>query len=248
MKFITFILIFILIFILLKDKKEPFVESDITILSNDQIKDFILKDKDGFFKSLTPSDLSARNSSSLEEYTQKVLNDVMYQLSDNELNLINKAANKADKLLSKKYKFLSKLPWKLAIINNRNYEGGYPHTREDIIFIFPWVLNLPYETLVRIFIHEKFHVLQRNYPDNPIVINYMKKFKRIKKREHQLYEEPLLRANPDLDEWIYQNKEGIIMYSKYTSESPNGISDTNDSSSEEHPYEKMAYELSTKLI
>lgn len=242
------VLLILFLFFCKKRKNEPYIQSQITILDNNQIKNFIVQDKDNFLNSLTPFDLSARKVNSLENYKNIILNDINYDLSEHVKDLIKNTARKADQLLSKDYKFLSDLEWNFAIINNRNYEGGYPHTRSDIIFIFPWIFDLPKDKLIRIFIHEKFHILQRNYPDNNIVKNYMKNYNIIEKRDNLLKIEPLLRANPDLDEFIYKNKEGIIMYSIYSNKEPTHIGDTNNNSKEEHPYEKMAYELSSKLI
>ena len=51
----------------------------------------------------------------------------------------------------------------------------------------------------------------------------------------------LVRANPDLDNWIYENKEGKLMMYKYNSANPNGINDVTKTTEYEHPYEMISY-------
>jgi hypothetical protein len=54
--------------------------------------------------------------------------------------------------------------------------------------------------------------------------------------------EILIRANPDLDEYIYKDKDGKEMIYIYKSSMPQGINDVipNDN---EHPFEKMAEQI-----
>jgi hypothetical protein len=54
-----------------------------------------------------------------------------------------------------------------------------------------------------------------------------------------------IRANPDLNDKIYKNYKGEEMIGLYKSETPFGISDILITDfSIEHPFEKMAYEIS----
>jgi hypothetical protein len=57
--------------------------------------------------------------------------------------------------------------------------------------------------------------------------------------------EPLIRANPDLDEYIYKDKiTGLELYYIYSSIKPNGINDIiKINNLEEHPNEIEAYEI-----
>jgi hypothetical protein len=51
-----------------------------------------------------------------------------------------------------------------------------------------------------------------------------------------------MRANPDLDEWVYKCRKGGVMVLNYRSPTPNSISDIlSGSAMDEHPYEHMAY-------
>ncbi len=105
------------------------------------------------------------------------------------------------------------------------------------------------DTVVKILIHEKIHVFQRLYPNHKIIQDYMKSYHKHQLKDDFKLNEPFLRSNPDLDNWIYKDiKTNTIMYSKYSSNKPNGISDTTTNHDMEHPYEKMAYEISYKLI
>ena len=55
-----------------------------------------------------------------------------------------------------------------------------------------------------------------------------------------------IRANPDLDKKVYKNiTDGNLMLCLYNSDRPNGINDVVIKDySLEHPYEKIAYEIS----
>jgi hypothetical protein len=57
----------------------------------------------------------------------------------------------------------------------------------------------------------------------------------------------MIRANPDLDEFIYMDENGIEMVYKYRSITPNGINDIIPIKNE-HPFELMAYEIAEDYI
>lgn len=105
---------------------------------------------------------------------------------------------------------LAALPWKIAVLQN-TIENGYPHTIADIIC-------LPVKFAVgscgnpdsknyalKVLLHEKIHVLQRNQPD----LAYKYIFTNLKYVRHcrRTHIDPQLslrtRSNPDLDDWIY---------------------------------------------
>jgi hypothetical protein len=258
MNIIKIVILLSLFYILIKTlqtikekRKESFESNDsnLIILSNDEIKDFILKDEDNFIKNLSQADLKARKSISNDDYLKKVYDSIHYSPSNDDINLLKKATNEADTLLKKDYKKISELDWKIALIGDIQYENGFPHTRKDIIFLFTYLLDLPYKKLVNILIHEKIHVFQRYYPNDSIMKNYMKQFQKIKLRDDLYKENSLLRSNPDLDEWIYKDKKSnVIYYANYSSDRPTKINDILSQSNEEHPFEKMAYEISNNLI
>jgi hypothetical protein len=266
MKLIIVLLIVIIIFFFIQKFKNENFESNINIniLSDYEIKEFIIKDKDGFLNSLTKYDLKARNSNSKKDYINKIIqsldkknNKLLGTTLEYKKELLIKSIKEADKLLEKNYKDIKNIKWNIILMEGDEYENGYPHTRGKYI-----ILNKKYiddndiDKLIRVLIHEKIHVFQRNNPTHKIIRDYMKKkgYKKYKLREELLREKPLLRTNPDLDEWIYQDMiNNKIMYCLYNNENPNSITDiqynqNEDKHKEEHPYETMAYEISSLLI
>jgi hypothetical protein len=93
--------------------------------------------------------------------------------------------------------------------------------------------------LIKTLIHESIHIYQRynkREMDEYMIKNGFEKIRKKNKGE-------LIRSNPDLDEFIYKDKNGIEMKALYNSENPNGIGDIKISHNMEHPYEYMAYEI-----
>lgn len=129
------------------------------------------------------------------------------------------------------------MKWNFIITSGDIYENGYPHTRSNIIFL---PRSLIYsDNLVSTLIHEKIHIYQRynsNRIDELLKING---FTRYKTRDNY----SLIRANPDLNNWVYKGRDGIPMYYEYRSETPIGIDDVVRYGESEHPYELIAYEV-----
>ena len=155
-----------------------------------------------------------------------------------------------DKLLSKYScigfdgKKCAKLKWNIGIITGVKYEGGLPHTRKDIIIIPVDILN---SNLYKTLIHEKIHVYQKKYIDD--ISLYLNENGYTKYKEKKHFDN--IRSNPDLDDYIYKNKNGQIMITIYKNTSPNSIQDTLtmpiNNSTYEHPLEFMAYNLTNKI-
>jgi hypothetical protein len=145
------------------------------------------------------------------------------------------------------------IPWNFILVKN-DYEQGLPHTRDKYIIIHPSLLTRSLKEIVSTLIHEKVHVYQRKYrkedsyikaeETNGKLTDYMVSkmgFQKIKKRSDVSCD---IRANPDIDEWIYKNpKTNKEMYLCYRSGQPTGIEDVIGESKEEHPYEYIAYEI-----
>lgn len=258
-KYITIVLIsvFILYYLFFYNKSYIKITTNfsklqspfIYILNENEFINFINNDEDGFLNNLSIYDLKSRNCKSTQEYKDKIISCFIDLNNDLKLKLI-KCCKKADELLLNNYKDLINIPWKFCIYYKNLYENGYPHTRKDLIFISKDIIKqLSEKDLVKTLIHEKFHIFQRYNPDSYIIKNYLKKYNYEKYIPFYKFREnnPLLRSNPDLDNWIYKD-DNQIYYCEYINENPKNIGETKQSSKLEHPFEHMAYEISEELI
>lgn len=206
-----------------------------------EVKDFILKDEDKYINNLSIYDLRARKVKTCIEYLFKAGNSTLDFTKEQKEKLIN-CANEA------RLYFNNNMDWIFALINN-NYEEGFPHTRGNIIFLSETIINYSNIELIKTLIHESIHIYQRYNKEEIKKYLNENKFTISRLRDNV----SLIRANPDLDEYIYKDKNGIEMIANYKSEFPTGISDiTLPSLSNEHPYEYMAYtiaeEYSRKIL
>lgn len=206
--------------------------NEIKFLTKVEAEEFIRNDNDGYIKKLSIYDLKARKVGSNDEYKERVIKSCL-DFNEEQKKKLRICVSKANNY------FNNKEGWNLAVINN-NYENGYPHTRERIIFLSPNVINYDEVELTKTLIHESIHIYQR-YNKKEIkeyLINNEFKFSRHKPQVS------LIRANPDLDNYIYKDKNGVELVAYYNSENPKGINDINlKDYSYEHPFEKMAYEI-----
>jgi len=218
------------------DYNENF-NSSILFLSKDETKNFILKDEDNYIKNLSVYDLKARKVKTNDEYLFKASNSSL-EFSKEQKEKIIKCYNEANRF------FKNNINCVFALVSD-NYEEGFPHTRANIIFLSPLILNYIDTELTKTIIHENIHIYQR-YNKSEIE-KYLKdnnfKISRLRRSVG------LIRANPDLDEFIYMNKEGKEMMATYKNENPSGIGDIAPISLlNEHPFEYMAYTVAEKYI
>ncbi len=234
--------IIFLIFIIkqLNFNRENF-SSNINFLSKLETKNFILKDEDKYINNLSIYDLRARKTKTCIEYLFQAGNSTLDFTQEQKEKLII-CANDA------KLYFNNNMDWVFALVNN-NYEEGFPHTRGNIIFLSATIINYSNIELTKTLIHESIHIYQRYNKEE--IKKYLEKnnFTISRLRNNT----SLIRANPDLDEYIYKDKNGIEMVANYNSEFPTGISDiTLPLLSNEHPFEYMAYtmaeEYSRKIL
>ena len=222
----------VVILIIYSQKYENFSNKNTTniyLTAQDTIV-FIRNDTDNYIKSLSEYDLIARDVSSPFEYISNIINGCL-TFNTNQIEKLDNCSTIARKF------FDNKIIWKFALVNDI-YEQGFPHTRTDIIFLSPKLLDYMDNNLIKILIHESVHIYQRY---NKSAINkYLKEHGYSVSRRRD--SEPFIRANPDLDEYIYTNKEGEEMIYKYKSSMPTGINDIIPSDNE-HPFETMAYEI-----
>lgn len=206
---------------------------------------FLLRDEDGYISSMTTPDLYARHVKSHQEYREKSAASAL-EFQEEQKLVLEKAVEKAQlffQTVSIPYidrERMIGILWKFALTKNNIYEDGLPHTREDVIFVTPKLLELPEAQLVKTLIHEKVHIYQRVYESQ--FQDQLKSQGYTIWRERRGY--PLIRSNPDLDNYIYRTPRGDIMVTVYSSSQPQHIQDTMQPNAlKEHPYEEIAYQI-----
>jgi len=211
------IIILLLIIILIFFNLYENYQNHIYFLNKNETIKFISDDNDNYLKNMSIYDLFARKVSNYKEYINLIINNCL-DFNNEQIRIIKKYSNGKT--------------FKIALIN-KIYEEGLPHTREDIIFISPELIkdNINLERIIK---HELIHINQRF--NKKLYKNYI-----ISRRRNT---EPLIRANPDLDEYIYKNLiNNLELYYIYSSNQPKGINDIiKINNLEEHPNEIEAYE------
>jgi hypothetical protein len=215
----------------------------ITFLSKEELCSVIHLDNDNYYSTFSIYDLRARNVTSIDEYKQKSCKAIK-ELKQNYRKKIENYTRIIDYLLKDislpwfNGKKAAKIPWKIGYIYNYNCEGGLAHTRGDIIMITRNSLSQLFETLI----HEKVHVYQKMYKKDTMKYLDLCGYKKLRKRK----DTDRIRANPDIDEWIY--KKGNRSYKcVYLSEYPLSITDVKGVDYE-HPFELMAEEIEKTII
>jgi len=222
-------------------------------LSKSELEKYLIKDYDNYYKNFNETDFKVRNINSLNDYYDIIKNSCI-NISYKEQEILNKCINIANTKISKfkdalkgfDGKKCSKLEWKIGLINNDNYEAGMPHTRNDIIILPKKILNMSPNKIVSTLVHEKIHVYQKQYPDD---IELYLQENGFKKHSHKSNFKNI-RANPDLDQFVYTNNNGQLMRSIYDN-NPSDINSVKiipiNSIEHEHPFEYMAYYIQNKI-
>jgi len=230
-----FIIIFILGFLLFYYYKKKLKAEYIHFLSKEESFKFISLDNDNYIKNMSKYDLYARKVLNSQEYISKIQ---ALDFTENQKNNLTKCINIIKSKSEFAFLFTNYSLIKFALIDIF-YEEGFPHTRADIIFLSPSVCNVYSNTLVKIIIHELVHIYQR-YNYNMIIPYLIKNNFSISRKR---ITEPLIRSNPDLDEYIYKHNNNEILY-LYDINKINGINDIIKINNCEHPFEFMAEEIS----
>jgi len=214
-------------------------------LSKNDLENILISDIDNFYSRFYKKDFEVRKINNISEYTSKIKNSVT-DFTENEKKyiseMISQINNKFENinlpwLNGKKF---NRLNWKLGLISGYEYENGLCHTRNDTIIIQRDKLNYNfYKTLI----HEKVHVYQKMYPEDIEIFLKLNNFKKIRKTT----ESDMIRANMDIDEWIYADQNDNE-YKAVFNENPVDIQDVTFSPCNsqicEHPLEKMAIDIS----
>lgn len=257
MDILIIILIFLIIFKLLDDiLKNVYLENfnnTVIFLDKNEVVNLLIENKDNYYKSFYKNDFYARNINSINDYHKIIINSGV-NLDNDQKNRLIKLTKSIDKKLENinLYFFNGKkandLVWKIGVFKDKKYEGGLPHTRSDVILLNLNQINYYDDIkLMSTLLHEKIHIYQKMYKNDVDRYLDINKFKKIKKRNSH----DNIRANPDLDEFIYSD-ENFNVYKAIYNKNPTSIEDViyypNDNQSYEHPYEKMAIYLEKKII
>ena len=267
--FILILVIIILILFIQNKKKNKNFENYLNYIENNNVNNndknntiFLTKEElfnflnlniDNYYDTFTKKDLMVRNVNNVDQYIKKIYNSVS-EFTSNEKLIIQTCINKISNNLNKiKFDYFdgekaNEIIWKIGCIKGDQYEDGLPHTRNDIIILNKNnITEISINDIISLLIHEKVHVYQKMYPED--INNYLKKnnFKRIGERYEINNSNNLenIRANPDLDEWVYEDNNKI--YKAIYEPNAKTVSDvkysSNDGQKSEHPFERMAIEL-----
>jgi hypothetical protein len=258
MKIILIILILILALyfynlfntIIFEHNIENIKESNGYYMNKEELYEYLIKDNDNYFKNFSNIDMKVRNVNNIEEYYQKIKQSCS-NIDKPTQTFLNKCITIANNRLNN-YKCIgfdgakcANIIWNIGIIKDRLYEEGYPHTRYNVIIIPSRSLNNK-DSLINTLIHEKIHVYQKMYPND--IEQYLEANGFTKYKLRSTFNNT--RSNPDMDEWIYKNKNNEIMMAEYNND-PKSIMDVhikpNNTSKYEHPFEYMAYHITSDI-
>jgi hypothetical protein len=248
------LLIILLIFIInISPKKNNFENNNTNYINKSDLQNYLIKDVDNYYKNFSDKDFKTRKINNIEHYYNNIKLSCV-DFNNNIINILNNCINKANNKLNK-YSCVgfdgskcANIQWKIGIVKDKLYEEGYPHTRYDVIIIPLYLLNNSSE-LINTLIHEKIHVYQKLYPED--INEYLKNNGFTKYKLRNEYNRMVnTRSNPDMDEWIYKDKDGNIMMAEYI-DNPKSIMDVKtipiNNSKYEHPFEFMAYDITEHI-
>lgn len=235
------------------EKEEGFADM-VDFMSARSAARFLSADADGYVAGMTSLDLHARRATSASEYIVKIAAACM-DFTPKQRQKYKDAAREADDAMAKlgdKNSFglplgqISRQPWVFAITRGALYEDGMPHTRAHVIFVSS-TQPINGRDLVRTLVHEKIHVYQRQHQTTVNRILERHGYTKWRRRR----DVPRIRANPDLDDWVYIDPidNHQPMMAVYSSATPSSVTDVLlNTPSFEHPYEQMAYAVSRQAV
>lgn len=253
-KLVILVLLFILFFFINNTLKTKNIENfinNIFFLNKEELYFFLEKNNDNYYETFSSTDLKVRNINNIDEYKILIKKSVD-NFSESEKNKIISCIKKADIFFNKFNKswFDGKkcnlIPWKIGCIKGKYYENGLPHTRSDVIILSKKNINdYSNRKLINTLIHEKVHVYQKIYTEDTNKFLILNNFKKIKKRG----EYDNIRANPDLDNYIYSDDKNNI-YKAIYNKNPKNVEDITykpyHHQTYEHPFESMSIYIENK--
>ena len=247
---ILILLIFLIIFLICIPppslQKNKFSNDDnITFFSQRETSNFLLSDPDNYILNMTNIDLQARgiignykqiSASLATDFSQEEKQELLSLMAIVKNNFKNTIYEKIfeHNIIFAKTDSSSRSPR-----GKQSYENGFPHTRNNIIFLSP--LFFRQMDKLNTLEHECIHLFQRFYPiDTEKYLNSMGFEKKgdFKSLFPDLYK--LKRSNPDIDNNIWTDPNGNFMFPIFLSNRPKSLNDVH-SHDMEHPYEWMAY-------
>ena len=215
-------------------------------LTKKKLQDLLSLDSDGYYASFNKNDLRVRGVKNVDEYIEK-LQSSCSEFSEREKELLRDCVKTVKERLQNSVKGfdtlkVSRIPIIFGCTDGDDYEEGLPHTRYPAIILNRRELNSGSSYfIVRLILHELTHLYQKMYPED--TSKYLKEngFQVI--REKKLYDN--IRANPDVDGFIYKNTLTDKTYEFVYKSSPDAIGDVvgSQGSTMEHPFEEMAYRM-----
>lgn len=152
----------------------------------------------------------------------------------------------ADKYLIP-FQNISKIPWKFMTFLEGEFP--YPHTHGDTICIPKKWTILHYnkqntKKLAETLVHEKIHIYQRKYPiyTHMLIMRVWNMKIQSFTEVFEKKEDVILRRNPDTNNFIYSDENGMIIVPEFK-DNGSGIIDDRD-----HPFEIMAYKLCDYIL
>jgi hypothetical protein len=249
------------------DKKKVF-ESDndvkwCKVLSKKESQTLLTSFDDGFLEKLgkSPINLHVRRIKTVDEYVEKIQNEITYGCREISEKIINDSINYIQNipinlpwLDEKKFKAM---PWVVCVTDSSSlYEEGYPHTRFSNAgghcIIIPKHAISTTKNFVILLLHEQMHNYQRKYNTEFNEWLYSSGWSTIK------HDTQSHRINPDAlinNDMLWQ-KDGNVHLCRfleddygYTYPSLSNVEfEPKPKSSSEHPNECYAYKDSEKII
>jgi len=249
-----FLILFIFFCIINNCISKKYIEkfdNNIIFLNNVQLLNILINNNDKYYDKFYGNDFNARNIKNIDEY-KHLMKQCVADFNDIQKKKIKKCISNADSYFSKlnlewfNGNKNNKIKWIIGSIKGKLYENGLPHTRNNVIIMSHEKINNYSESfLTKTLIHEKVHIYQKNHSDDIEIYLNKNKFSKIKERNI----DDNIRANPDLDNWIYKDNKGNIYKAMYK-DNPSSIEDIEykpfDNQSYEHPFERMAIEIENK--
>lgn len=219
-----------------------YINNNVNVIfySKSDISKILHKDNYNYFSNMNDINLKIRNINNISDY----IDNIKYHFYN--LNIIDKLIlkyniNKAHNTINNiNYPWfignkLKNIPWLIACSKNKEYEFGFPHTRQNIIILN--TKNIYSSDLYKTLIHERIHIYQKLFPDDIEHFINEYNFKKISKLTN------VDRVNPDVNEYKY-SKDNIVYECIIEN---NKVKCTNDNSIYEHPYEFMAYLIADNI-